>query len=106
MHPREQVVEPPAEDVVIIGAKSIASLLLLGAAAALANRAGLSRAERLVGLDASTAFWAGVFAIGAGTSFTWIEPERRMVLVVRWIDANHADEFFRRVLQALDDPAR
>jgi hypothetical protein len=29
-----------------------------------------------------------------------------MVLVVRWIDANHADEFFGRVLQALDDPAR
>ena len=42
------------------------------------------------------------FAIGAGTSFTWIEPERRMVLVVRWIDADHADAFFARVLQALD----
>ena len=46
------------------------------------------------------------FAIGAGSSFTWIEPERRMVLVVRWIDADHADEFFRRVLQALDDTGR
>lgn len=43
------------------------------------------------------------FAIGAGSSFTWIEPERRMVLVVRWIDADHADEFFARVLQALDN---
>jgi CubicO group peptidase (beta-lactamase class C family) len=43
------------------------------------------------------------FAIGAGTSFTWIEPERRMVLVVRWIDGDHADAFFGRVLQALDD---
>ena len=43
------------------------------------------------------------FAIGAGSSFTWIEPERRMVLVVRWIDADHADEFFGRVLRALDD---
>lgn len=42
------------------------------------------------------------FAIGAGSSFTWIEPERRMVLVVRWIDAGHADEFFGRVLAALD----
>jgi CubicO group peptidase (beta-lactamase class C family) len=40
------------------------------------------------------------FGIGAGTSFTWIEPERRMVLAVRWIDAAHADEFFRLVLQA------
>ncbi len=44
------------------------------------------------------------FAIGAGASFTWIEPERSMVLVVRWIDADHADSFFGRVLQALDDP--
>jgi CubicO group peptidase (beta-lactamase class C family) len=42
------------------------------------------------------------FAIGAGTSLTWLEPERRLVLVVRWIDANHADEFFGRVLRALD----
>ena len=42
------------------------------------------------------------FAIGAGSSFTWMEPERRMVLVVRWIDAVHADAFFGRVLNALD----
>jgi CubicO group peptidase (beta-lactamase class C family) len=42
------------------------------------------------------------FAIGAGSSFTWIEPQRRMVLVVRWIDAEHADAFFARVLRALD----
>jgi CubicO group peptidase (beta-lactamase class C family) len=44
------------------------------------------------------------FAIGAGSSFTWIEPERRMVVVVRWIDADCADEFFGRVLQAISDP--
>jgi CubicO group peptidase (beta-lactamase class C family) len=44
------------------------------------------------------------FGIGAGTSFTWVEPQRRMVLVVRWIDAAHADEFFRLVLDALDRP--
>ncbi|MGQ0579299.1 MAG: serine hydrolase domain-containing protein [Betaproteobacteria bacterium] len=43
------------------------------------------------------------FAIGAGSSFTWIEPERRMVLVVRWIDADHADQFFGRVLKAVDE---
>jgi len=42
------------------------------------------------------------FAIGAGSSFTWVEPQRRMVLVVRWIDAAHADGFFGRVLKALD----
>lgn len=43
------------------------------------------------------------FAFGAGSSFTWIEPERRIVLVVRWIDADFADAFFARVLVALDD---
>ncbi len=42
------------------------------------------------------------FAFGAGSSFMWIEPGRRMALVVRWIDANHANEFFGRVLQAID----
>jgi CubicO group peptidase (beta-lactamase class C family) len=42
------------------------------------------------------------FAIGAGGNFTWIEPQRRMVLVVRWLDPAHADQFFRRVLEALD----
>jgi CubicO group peptidase (beta-lactamase class C family) len=42
------------------------------------------------------------FAIGAGSSFTWVEPVRRMVLVVRWIDAEYADAFFGRMLRALD----
>jgi CubicO group peptidase (beta-lactamase class C family) len=41
------------------------------------------------------------FAFGAGGNFTWIEPECRMVLVVRWIDTNHADEFVRKVLEAV-----
>ncbi|HKQ24679.1 MAG TPA: serine hydrolase [Burkholderiales bacterium] len=42
-------------------------------------------------------------AIGAGGNFTWIEPERRMVVVVRWINPDNADEFFRRVLQAIGE---
>lgn len=42
------------------------------------------------------------FAIGAGSSFTWIEPQRRLVVVVRWIDADYADQFFARVLEAID----
>jgi CubicO group peptidase (beta-lactamase class C family) len=42
------------------------------------------------------------FAIGAGSSFTWIEPERRMVVVVRWLNSAHADAFFGRVLRAVD----
>lgn len=42
------------------------------------------------------------FAIGAGSSFTWIEPERRMVVVVRWLNSAHANEFFGKVLAAVD----
>ncbi len=42
------------------------------------------------------------FAVGAGSSFTWVEPERKMVVVVRWLDPAHADGFFGRVLAAVD----
>lgn len=42
------------------------------------------------------------FLVGAGSSFTWIEPERKMVVVVRWIDPAHADGFFAEVLKAVD----
>ena len=41
-------------------------------------------------------------AFGAGSSFTLIEPDRRMVIVVRWIDSAHADAFFGKVLAAVD----
>lgn len=51
----------------------------------------------------SSAPASSYFAIGAGGNFMWIDPERRMVLVVRWIDADHADAFFGRVLEALDE---
>jgi len=44
---------------------------------------------------------SSIFAIGAGGSFTWVEPEQRMVLVVRWIDTAFADTFFGAILQAL-----
>jgi CubicO group peptidase (beta-lactamase class C family) len=46
------------------------------------------------------------FAIGAGGSFTWIEPERRLAVVVRWLNPPHADEFFGSVLKAIDEGAR
>ncbi|MFM0258662.1 serine hydrolase domain-containing protein [Paraburkholderia sediminicola] len=46
------------------------------------------------------------FAIGAGGSFTWIEPERELAVVVRWLNPAHADEFFRLVLKAIDEGAR
>jgi CubicO group peptidase (beta-lactamase class C family) len=42
------------------------------------------------------------FMIGAGGQFIWLEPERRMLLVVRWLDTTRADEFFGRVLAAID----
>ncbi|HTJ92699.1 MAG TPA: serine hydrolase [Pararobbsia sp.] len=42
------------------------------------------------------------FAVGAGSSFMWIEPERRLAAIVRWLDPTHADAFFGRVLAALD----
>jgi CubicO group peptidase (beta-lactamase class C family) len=42
------------------------------------------------------------FGIGAGKSFMWVEPERRMVVIVRWIDGDYANEFFGKVLQAVD----
>ena len=45
---------------------------------------------------------SSLFAIGAGGSFTWVEPERQTVVVVRWIDAGYADAFFRAVAEAVD----
>lgn len=42
------------------------------------------------------------FGIGAGSSFTWVEPERRMVVIVRWLDAAYADALFGRILAAVD----
>jgi len=45
------------------------------------------------------------FAWGAGGAFTWIEPERRVVAALRWIDAAHADTLFGLLLQALDAPS-
>lgn len=44
------------------------------------------------------------FGIGAGSSFTWVEPERRMVVIVRWLDAAYADALFGRILAAVDAP--
>ncbi|MCC8394731.1 beta-lactamase family protein [Paraburkholderia sp. MMS20-SJTR3] len=46
------------------------------------------------------------FGIGAGSSFTWIEPERRMTVVVRWLDPAAANEFFGLVIGAVDGGLR
>ncbi|GAB7526250.1 serine hydrolase domain-containing protein [Paraburkholderia sp. 2C] len=41
------------------------------------------------------------FGVGAGSSFTWVEPEHRMVAIVRWLNPAAADGFFGRVLNAI-----
>ena len=45
------------------------------------------------------------FGVGAGSSFTWIEPERKLVVIVRWLDSAHADALFGKILAAVDAPA-
>ena len=42
------------------------------------------------------------FAVGAGSSITWVDPQRRAVTVARWIDGAQADGLFARVGAALD----
>lgn len=42
------------------------------------------------------------FGVGAGSSFTWVEPERRLVAIVRWLDSAHADALFGQILAAVD----
>ncbi|MVW79832.1 serine hydrolase domain-containing protein [Bordetella sp. 02P26C-1] len=42
------------------------------------------------------------FGVGAGSSFTWVEPERRTVVIVRWLNAAHADTLFAKILAAVD----
>lgn len=42
------------------------------------------------------------FGVGAGSSYTWVEPGREMVVVARWLDSAHADGLFGRILAAVD----
>ena len=44
---------------------------------------------------------ASYFCIGAGASVVWIDPDRDMVAVVRWIDGGQIDGFCQRVAQAV-----
>ncbi|MFN0001016.1 MAG: serine hydrolase, partial [Burkholderiaceae bacterium] len=44
---------------------------------------------------------SSVFAIGAGASVVWVDPDRQMVAVVRWIDGGQIDGFCRRVAAAI-----
>jgi len=61
----------------------------------------------LVWLNTGRKLFPGVpasswFGVGAGSSFMWIEPERRIALIVRWLDPQFADGFFSLVLEAVD----
>lgn len=40
------------------------------------------------------------FGIGAGSSFTWVEPEHQLVVIVRWLESAHADALFAQILEA------
>jgi CubicO group peptidase (beta-lactamase class C family) len=42
------------------------------------------------------------FAVGAGSSITWVDPQRRAVTITRWIDGAAADGLFARVGAALE----
>jgi CubicO group peptidase (beta-lactamase class C family) len=41
------------------------------------------------------------FGVGAGSSFMWIEPSTRLAVIVRWLDSEHANEFFGLVFDAV-----
>ena len=40
--------------------------------------------------------------IGAGSSFVWIEPDRELVVVIRWLEKTNANELFKLILQVID----
>ena len=41
------------------------------------------------------------FALGAGGNYTFVQPDRQVVVVVRWLDDDHADRLFAMILDAL-----
>lgn len=43
------------------------------------------------------------FGMGARSSFTWAEPERKIVVIVRWLNSAHADELFGKILKPVDE---
>ncbi len=42
------------------------------------------------------------FGMGAGGHFSLVEPEQDLVIVVRWLDSDQANEFFGRVVKAIN----
>ena len=65
----------------------------------------------LVWLNTDRKMFPGVpassyFGVGAGSSFMWIEPGRRIALIVRWLDSQAAGTFFTKMLHAIEAIAR
>ncbi len=61
---------------------------------------------RLMWLNATGRIFPGAskrsaFMVGAGGHYIWIEPEHDAVVVVRWIDGDHAGGFVERVAKEL-----
>ena len=42
------------------------------------------------------------FAIGAGGNTLWVEPAHDLVVVARWLDDGHANDFMARIMAAID----
>jgi CubicO group peptidase (beta-lactamase class C family) len=42
------------------------------------------------------------FASGAGGNITWVDPDRDLVAVMRWLDPTAVDTFIRLIMQALE----
>ncbi|HVL58902.1 MAG TPA: serine hydrolase [Burkholderiaceae bacterium] len=58
----------------------------------------LNNGRRIYPSASETSF----FAIGAGSSYTWVDPQREAVVIVRWLDAARADTLFGLIGEALD----
>ena len=43
-----------------------------------------------------------LFAIGAGGNTLWVEPAHDLVVVARWLDDAHANDFMARIMAAID----
>jgi CubicO group peptidase (beta-lactamase class C family) len=48
--------------------------------------------------DAPRSSW---FAIGAGSSITWVDPQLELVCILRWIDAAKTNDCIAQIMQAL-----
>jgi hypothetical protein len=48
--------------------------------------------------DAPRSSW---FAIGAGSSITWVDPKLELVCIMRWIDAPKTNDCIARIMQAI-----